>query len=145
VGKDPNCPICGENKTIHELIDYDEFCGIGRGVDAPPEEAPEVQISVEEFNDNLKNDNNVVLLDVREPVEIDICKIENATLIPLGQIPQRANELDTADEIVVYCHHGMRSLQATMFLRNLGFMKVRNLTGGIDKWAEQIDPSMPRY
>ncbi len=143
--KDPNCPVCGENPTIKELIDYQEFCGVGRGQEAEAESEPELEISVEELHEMLKNGKDVVLLDVREPTEWEIVRLDGARLIPLGELPRRANELDTADEIVVHCHHGGRSLQATRFLRNLGFKKVRNLRGGIDEWAAKIDPSMPRY
>jgi adenylyltransferase/sulfurtransferase len=143
--KDPRCPVCGENPTITELIDYEVFCGLGRGEGMHVEESPDVQITVEEFRDLLNKNGKVVILDVREPVEYQIVRFEGSKLIPLGELPQRVHELDTADEIVVHCHHGARSLQATMFLRNLGFRKVKNLKGGIDEWAERIDPSMPRY
>jgi len=143
--KDPDCPVCGENPTIKELIDYQEFCGVGRGQEAEAESEPELEISVEELHEMLKNGKDVVLLDVREPTEWEIVRLDGARLIPLGELPRRANELDTADEIVVHCHHGGRSLEATRFLRNLGFKKVRNLRGGIDEWAAKIDPSMPRY
>jgi rhodanese-related sulfurtransferase len=86
-----------------------------------------------------------VILDVREPHEYEICHIDGSILIPLGELPSRVNELDTADEIVVHCHHGIRSLRATRFLRDMGFKKVRSLRGGIDAWAEEYDPDMPRY
>jgi len=144
--KDPNCPICGENPTITGLVDYEEFCGVGRGEEEQGADGdPDVQITVEEFNELRANNKNIVVVDVREQVEYDIVKLEGSKLIPLGELPQRANELDTADEIVVHCHHGMRSMQATMFLRELGFKKVKNLAGGIDAWAQKIDPEMPRY
>jgi rhodanese-related sulfurtransferase len=86
-----------------------------------------------------------VILDVREPHEYEICRINGSKLIPLGDLPTRINELDTADDIIVHCHHGMRSLQATRFLRHMGFKRVKNLGGGIDAWAEKHDTSMPRY
>lgn len=143
--KDPNCPVCGENPTITELIDYEVFCGVGRGEGMHVEESPDIQITVEEFRDLLDKNGRVVILDVREPIEYQIVRFEGSKLIPLGELPQRVHELDTADEIVVHCHHGARSLQATMFLRSLGFRKVKNLKGGIDAWAQRIDPSMPRY
>ncbi|MDA2919161.1 molybdopterin-synthase adenylyltransferase MoeB [Desulfobacterota bacterium AH_259_B03_O07] len=143
--KDPNCPICGDNPTITKLIDYEEFCGIGRGADEPAEDSADIEIGVDEFNDIISNNKNVSILDVREPHEYEICKLNGSKLIPLGELPSRINELDTADEIVVHCHHGSRSLQATRFLKHMGFKKVKNLRGGIDAWAEKYDPSMPRY
>ena len=82
---------------------------------------------------------------MREYGEYEICKLANSTLIPLGEITSRANELDSADEIIVYCHHGMRSLQATRILKGMGFKKVKNLAGGIDAWAAAFDEKMPRY
>ncbi|MCH8030117.1 MAG: molybdopterin-synthase adenylyltransferase MoeB [Candidatus Dadabacteria bacterium] len=145
VKKDPKCPICSEHRTINELIDYEEFCGIGRGEEVKDGDDSEMQITVDEFNEILQDNSHIVILDVREPTEYDICRFENSKLIPLGELYKRANELDTADEIVVHCHHGVRSLQATMFLRGLGFKKVKNLKGGIDDWAVKIDPEMPRY
>ncbi|HEX3034733.1 MAG TPA: molybdopterin-synthase adenylyltransferase MoeB [Thermodesulfobacteriota bacterium] len=143
--KDPNCPICGENPTIHELIDYEEFCGLGRGEEQTPQAASDLEITVDEYHDLIQNGKNVVLVDVREPHEYEICRIEGSKLIPLRELSARVNELDTADEIVVHCHHGVRSLQATMTLRNMGFKKVKSLQGGIDIWAEKYDPDMPRY
>jgi len=143
--KDPSCPICGDNPTITKLVDYEEFCGIGRGAEEPAEDSSDMEISVDEFNNLLSENKNVLILDVREPHEYDICKLNDSKLIPLGDLPSRINELDTADEIVVHCHHGSRSLQATRFLKHMGFKKVKNLAGGIDAWAEKYDASMPRY
>ena len=143
--KDPNCPVCGEKPTIHELIDYEEFCGIGRGEEQAPQGLSDLEITVDEFHDLWENGKNVVLVDVREPHEYEICHIEGSKLIPLRDLSARVNELDTADEIVVHCHHGVRSLQATMALRNMGFKKVKSLQGGIDVWADKYDPDMPRY
>lgn len=144
--KDPNCPICGENPTIKELIDYEEFCGLGRGEEQVASDGSDLEITVDEFYEILKNKrNNVVILDVREPGEYEICHIEGSKLIPLGELQSRVNELDTADEIIVHCHHGVRSLRAANFLRSIGFKKVKSLKGGIDAWAQKYDPSMPRY
>ncbi len=86
-----------------------------------------------------------MILDVREPGEYQICHIDGSKLIPLADLPSRVNELDTADEIVVHCHHGVRSLRAVKFLKEMGFGKVKSLKGGIDAWAVNMDPSMPRY
>ncbi len=138
--KDPGCPICGETPTIKELIDYEEFCGLT----AEETIAREFQINPVEAV-RLLEKGEITLLDVREPVEWQICHVEGAKLVPTGEVPYRVGELSTADNIVVYCHTGARSARITQFLRDLGFTKVWNLAGGIDAWAEKVDPSMPRY
>ena len=140
--KNPACPLCGSNPTIRELIDYEEFCGL-RG---PSEQVgEEFQISVESLKDKIDRRQEVVLLDVREPMEWEIAHLDRAVLMPVAQVPSRVHELNTADEIVVYCKTGVRSGRITNFLRELGFRKVRNLVGGIDEWAEKVEPEMPRY
>ncbi len=93
----------------------------------------------------LQQGNRPVLLDVREPQEYDICHIPDSVLIPMQQIPQRLNELNKEQEIVVICHHGMRSAQVGMFLEQNGFKNIINLMGGVAAWAEDVDPKMPRY
>jgi len=143
--KDPNCPLCGKNPTITKLIDYDEFCGVGRGEEQALAEASDLEITVDEFNNLIKSKKDILILDVRGPNEYQICHIKGSKLIPLGDLPSRVNELDTADEIIVHCHHGVRSLRATTFLRNMGFKKVKSLKGGIDVWAQEYDQDMPRY
>lgn len=102
------------------------------------------QISPVELKERLDRGDDLQILDVREPFEFGIANL-GGTLLPLGQLPQRFEELDSAKEIVVLCHHGVRSAQATAFLRHQGFPKVMNLTGGIDRWSLQIDPKTPRY
>src|SRR2546426_618098 len=140
--KNPECPICGTNPTIKELIDYEEFCGL-RG---PSEQvSEEFQISVEDLKEKIDEGEAVVLLDVREPMEWEIARLDRAILMPVAQVAARVNELSTADEMVVYCKTGARSGRITNFLRELGFRKVKNLVGGIDEWAEKIEPEMPRY
>ncbi len=140
--KNPDCPICGTNPTIKELIDYEEFCGL-RG---PLEQlGEEFQISARQLKEKLDEGRTPVLLDVREPMEWEIARLDKAILMPVAQVPNRVNELSTADEIVVYCKTGARSGRITNFLRELGFRKVKNLVGGIDEWAEKIEPEMPRY
>lgn len=141
--KDKNCPICSENATIKELIDYEEFCGLNRGEEQ--DDSADMEISVDEFKEIKDANKEFVLLDVREDHEYDICNFDDAKLIPLGELSSRVNELDTADEIVVHCHHGMRSLQATRLLRGMGFKKSKSLSGGIDAWADKYDEQMPRY
>ncbi|MGH9771959.1 MAG: molybdopterin-synthase adenylyltransferase MoeB [Candidatus Acidiferrales bacterium] len=141
--KNPACPVCGENPTITELIDYEQFCGI-RG------EEQEIDMSVPEITPvelkRLMDDKKMpVLIDVREPHEFEICRIPGSTLIPLGEVPSRMNELNSADEIVVHCRSGARSAQAVNFLMKAGFRKIRNLQGGILAWSDQVDPSVPKY
>lgn len=146
--KDPECPVCGENPSITELVDYEAFCGIGRGEQEAKEEEekPAIEeITVEEFSSIRESDGEVVLVDVREPHEYDICSIEGSKLIPLGELKDRTGELDPEDEIVVHCHHGRRSMRAATFLAEQGFGKVKNLKGGIDEWAEKLDSDMARY
>lgn len=150
--KDPSCPICGENATIKELIDYEEFCGIGRGELGQEEttnregsEEEVMEINIDQFKEMRDNGNNFVLVDVREYHEYDIANIEGSTLIPLGEVADRLDELNPDDEIVVHCHHGGRSMKATQYLLDQGFKNVKNLAGGIDAWAEKYDPDMPRY
>lgn len=143
--KDPECPVCGENATVTELIDYQEFCGIGRGEEAEEEEPKIKEITVEEFSAIKENKAEIILIDVREPHEYEICNIEGSKLIPLGELKDRTDELDPQDEIVVHCHHGGRSMKAATFLVEQGFGKVKNLKGGIDEWAEKYDSDMARY
>ena len=140
IAKNPNCPVCGTHPTIKELIDYEEFCGIRR-----LEASTDREVSPSSLRAQLNDGERVVLLDVREPFEYRICHLENARLIPIGVLPEKLAELNPADQIVVYCHTGSRSARAAEFLRAAGFTKVRNLTGGIRAWTEQVDQTMPRY
>lgn len=144
--KNPKCPVCGENPTIKELVDYEAFCGLTRGDEQKDYAAYGVpEILVEELKKKIDKHEKFVLIDVREPSEFKINQLPGAKLIPLGNIPERVHELDSADEIVVYCHFGGRSAKAADFLRKAGFKKVKNLVGGIDTWSQEIDPSCPRY
>lgn len=141
--KNPDCPVCGKNPTIKELIDYEQFCGI-RGEEHMPEvSVPE--ITPVELKSEMEGPNPPVLIDVREPHEFDICRIPGSKLIPLGEVPARMNELNSADEIVVHCRSGARSAQAVNFLMKAGFRKIKNLQGGILAWSDQVDPSVPKY
>jgi adenylyltransferase/sulfurtransferase len=140
--KNPECPMCGPNRTIHELIDYQEFCGI-RGEEAPVSTTvPEIQ--PEDLKRRIDAGENIFVLDVREPHEYQICNL-NGYLIPLGDLPKRMNELDSSREIVAHCRSGVRSGKAVDFLRQAGFRKVKNLAGGILAWADRVDPRMPKY
>jgi adenylyltransferase/sulfurtransferase len=141
--KNPDCPVCGTSPTIHALIDYDEFCGIP-SPQARTQEHSERAMTVEQLKSRIDRGENVFLLDVREPHEYDIANL-NGRLIPLGDLPDRLQELDPGREIVVYCRTGVRSARAVEFLRAKGYSKAVNLTGGIDAWAQKIDRTMPRY
>ncbi len=144
--KNPECPICGPNPTIHELIDYEQFCGI-RGEEFVEEiSVPEITVQELKARMDLKNarKDDFVLVDVREPHEYQICHL-NGLLIPLGDLPARVHELNSADDIVVHCRSGVRSGKAVDFLRKAGFRKVKNLKGGILAWSDQVDPSVPKY
>ncbi|MGH2759510.1 MAG: molybdopterin-synthase adenylyltransferase MoeB [Actinomycetota bacterium] len=144
VRKDPDCPICGENATITELIDYEEFCGI-RGAE-PEVEGQVPTVSPEELAGLMKSEEPPVLVDVREPFELDISVLPwPHKLMPMNEVVNRVHELSSADDIVVVCRTGARSAQATQFLNSIGFTKVRNLAGGINAYAEKVDPSIPVY
>jgi len=139
--KDPNCPICGEHPTIHELIDYEQFCGI---VSEGDQTNDAFNISPKALARKLAS-NHIFLLDVREPEEYQICAIPGATLIPLKQLPERLAEIDGSGEIVAYCRTGKRSAQAVELLHKAGYTSARNLAGGTHAWADEVDPSMPKY
>src|SRR5216683_1702779 len=142
--KNPECPACGAHRTITKLIDYDQFCGI-RGVEAAPATGGGLsEISVEDLKKKLDAKADIFILDVREPHEYQICNL-NGYLIPLGDLPKRVSELDSSREIVAHCKMGGRSAKAVAFLKQAGFTKVSNLTGGITAWAERIDTKMPKY
>jgi len=140
--KNPDCPACGTHPTIKQLIDYNEFCGI-RGEEKPVEaNVPEIQ--VEELKRRLDAGEDIFVLDVREPHEYQIANL-GGYLIPLGDLPNRVNELDTSREIVAHCKMGGRSAKAVAFLKQAGFTKVKNLAGGITAWSERVDPKLPKY
>jgi adenylyltransferase/sulfurtransferase len=145
IRRDTNCPICGTNPTIHELIDYDQFCGIPQA-DAEAEKEMDVPtITAPELKAKIDRKDPFVLLDVREPYEYEICRIPGSKLIPVGELPARLSELDTADEIVLQCKSGARSARALHILQEAGFRKLANLRGGITAWADQVDPTVPKY
>jgi adenylyltransferase/sulfurtransferase len=140
--KDPECAVCGTHPTITKLIDYEEFCGL-RGPEKPVSNGTP-EISVEELKRRLDAKEDLFILDVREPNEYQICNL-NGHLIPLNDLPRRVNELDPDKEMVVHCRSGVRSGKAVDFLRQAGFDKAKNLTGGILAWSDRIDPKMPKY
>jgi len=143
--KNPNCRVCGPNADIKELIDYEEFCGVpshdhedeGSAVAAH-------EITVTDLAERVKT-NHLKLLDVREPHELQISALPNAVNIPLGQLAARLSELDSADEMVIFCKSGSRSARGLELLASAGFKKVKNLKGGINAWAREVDSSLPLY
>lgn len=141
--KNPNCPICGANRTINELIDYNEFCGI-----TPHDEVSvgsEYEITPLEVKKKLDRGDDFILVDVREPQEFAIGRIPTSRLIPLNTLPERLHELSTVDEIVVHCRSGVRSGKAVELMKQAGYRKVKNLVGGILRWSDDVDPSVPKY
>ncbi|HEX2077747.1 MAG TPA: molybdopterin-synthase adenylyltransferase MoeB [Longimicrobium sp.] len=147
--RDPACPVCGENPTIDELIDYERFCGTAPP-DAPPEnrmndDVPE--ITPTELKERLDRGDRLTIIDVREPFEWEIGNLEpyGARLIPLKQVPERMDEIDPGEEIVLQCRSGGRSAQALGFLRCHGYERLLNLKGGILAWSDEVDPSIPKY
>jgi molybdopterin/thiamine biosynthesis adenylyltransferase/rhodanese-related sulfurtransferase/molybdopterin converting factor small subunit len=161
--KDPDCPVCGTHPTVTALIDYEQFCGVpaptgepaaasaqaapapGQGGGSVSQSGVPDEITVEELKAKIDRGDDFVLLDVREPHEVQICRIENAILIPLGEVPKRVSELDPSRDLVVHCRSGARSGKAVAYLREHGFPQAQNLTGGILAWIDRIDPSQPKY
>ena len=141
--KNPECPICGEHRTITKLIDYFEFCGI-RGEEAPSTVTNVPEITPKELKARLDRGDDLFILDVREPHEYQICHL-NGHLIPLGELSRRVNELDSSREIVVHCRSGKRSAEAVNFLQKAGFRKISNLKGGILAWSDEVDQKVPKY
>jgi molybdopterin/thiamine biosynthesis adenylyltransferase/rhodanese-related sulfurtransferase len=142
--RDLHCPICGENPTIKELIDYDQFCGIPAAPaasDADPDE-----VTVQELKRALDNPAlGIKPLDVRDPDEYEIAHIKGVPLIPLGELPQRFTELDPNQQYYIHCKSGVRSMKALKFLREQGFKYLKNVKGGINAWSDEIDHSVPKY
>ncbi len=143
--RDPQCPVCGEAPTIFEPIDYEQFCAGPPAADwfAAPDELP--TISVRELKARMEKDEPFTLIDVRQPFEQEIAKIDGSRLIPLAELESRLEELPRAGLLVLHCHSGTRSEHATRFLREAGFENATNLEGGIDAWSVEIDPAVPRY
>jgi adenylyltransferase/sulfurtransferase len=138
--KDPECPVCGPAPTVTALIDYEAFCGIGT---VPRHD--ELEVSPAELQALRGGAVGPLVVDVREPHEYEIVHLEESRLVPLRELPARLAELDADREIVVLCHHGVRSRLAVELLRGAGFSRARSLAGGIDAWAVEVDPELPRY
>jgi adenylyltransferase/sulfurtransferase len=139
IRRDPECPVCGDRPTIRELIDYEAFCS------TPGGQTDDVEVTVSVLRQMLVNGGQVQLVDVREPWEWSICRLEGASLLPLRELPQRFDQLDRTRPVITYCHTGQRSLIARQFLLAQGFKDVRSLRGGVESWAREIDAAMPRY
>ncbi len=140
--RNPDCPVCGDHPTVTELIDYQQFCGIS------PEESyrdSTIEITPREAAEWLQSDHPPFLLDVREANEWEICHLPGAVRISVNELAERMNELDSAVEMLVYCRSGVRSARAVDLLRQAGFRKVKNLAGGILRWADEVDPGVPKY
>jgi adenylyltransferase/sulfurtransferase len=143
--KSPDCPVCSERPSQTGLIDYEQFCGLPVGGEERSGTVDGVDIDVRTLRRWLGEGRAVTVLDVRNPPEYEICRLEGARLIPLRELPDRLGELAAAETVVVYCHFGPRSTRAVEFLRGMGFERAYNLAGGIDAWSVEIDPSLPRY
>jgi adenylyltransferase/sulfurtransferase len=144
--KDKNCPICGEHPTIDRLIDYNEFCGIGKpDANATDENTTMEEISATDLKAKIDRGDRFTLIDVREPYEYAIAKIPGSKLVPLGSLSERLSEFDPSDEIVLHCKSGKRSSDGLRIMRNAGFTKLYNLKGGILAWSKDVDPEVPTY
>jgi len=142
--RDPECPICGDKPTIKELIDYEMFCGITPEPAVPTQNPDEV--TVQEMKRALSNPKlGIKVIDVREPDEYEIAHIEGVPLVPLSMLQQRFTELDPNQQYYIHCKSGVRSMKALLFLREQGFKYLKNVKGGINAWAEEIDQSVPKY
>jgi adenylyltransferase/sulfurtransferase len=142
--KNPNCRVCGPNADIKELIDYEEFCGVPSHDHEEGSAGENWDITAPQLAERVKT-NHLKLVDVREPHELEISALPNATNIPLGQLAARLSELDSADEMVIFCKSGGRSARGLELLVSAGFKKVKNLKGGINAWAREVDPEVPIY
>jgi len=142
--KDPECIACGRCE-ITSLIDYEAFCGVGQNDAESSADDVGDEITPAALAARLERGEAPVLLDVREPYEWAITRLPDARLVPLNSLPDALETLDRSEEMVVYCHHGLRSAAAVDWLREQGFDRARNLVGGIDRWSREVDPSMRRY
>jgi adenylyltransferase/sulfurtransferase len=142
--RDPQCPVCGEHPTIKELIDYEMFCGI-----APEPANPAVnpdEVTVQDMKRALDDPKRgIKVIDVREPDEYEIARVQGVPLLPLSQLPQRFTELDPNQHYYLHCKAGVRSLKALSFLREQGFKYLKSVKGGITAWSDEIDSNVPRY
>jgi molybdopterin/thiamine biosynthesis adenylyltransferase/rhodanese-related sulfurtransferase len=149
--RNPECPACGDHPSIHELIDYHQFCGVPNPSEVVPvadQQAgfmSDTEIDAIALKARLDRGDKFQFIDVREPNEYQIASIPGAKLIPLGDLPKRVNELDPSVEVIAHCKMGGRSAKGCDFLRQSGFKNVKNMLGGITAWSDKIDPSVPKY
>jgi len=143
--RDENCALCGDQPTITELQDYEVFCAVPLATAEEEKELLPDEVTPQELKAWMDGEQPCSLVDVRETQEWEICRIDSAQLLPLSTFKTAADALNPDDCIVLYCYKGKRSLQALEKLREAGFTKLHSLAGGIDRWAEQVDPEMPRY
>lgn len=146
---DPDCPLCGKSASIQKIdtANYEWSCVTETSVSMNSEQEIPLEVDVMTAHQRISGSANIKpnILDVREDFERDICKIDGSIAIPMGEIADKWQELDSHEEWIVHCHHGMRSLRVTQFLRERGFRRVQNMSGGINAWAKQIDPGMRKY
>jgi molybdopterin/thiamine biosynthesis adenylyltransferase/rhodanese-related sulfurtransferase len=143
--RDPACPICGDNPTVTELIDYEMFCGIQPAAEIDPGANPD-EVTVQDMKKALDDPSlNIKVIDVREPDEAEIAKVEGVPMLPLSQIDERFTELDPNQHYYLHCKGGVRSLKALNQLREKGFKYLKSVKGGITAWSEEIDPGVPKY
>lgn len=143
--KDAECAVCSLPADQIELIDYEAFCGVPAHDHEEANMDKSHEIGPKELAKQMKNEVQPKLIDVREPHELNISRIEGAQLIPLGQLAARLAELDSADDLVVFCRTGSRSAWAVKLMLSAGFRKAKNLKGGINAWAREVDPKLPVY
>lgn len=141
--KNPDCQLCGEDPTIRELADYEEFCGLK----APTQKEPDLEeITAAELKSIIDRKVDFQLIDVREPFEYEIARIPGAKLIPLGEIVNRICEIEKGKTTIVQCKGGVRSAKAIGYLKDAGFEgRLINLKGGIAAWSDEVDPIVPKY
>jgi sulfur-carrier protein adenylyltransferase/sulfurtransferase len=142
VRKDPECPVCGKNPTVTELIDYEAFCGVTQDV---AEFASQLSLTAREVKELMDSGEPVTLVDVREPHEYEIVHLDDSVLIPMNQMIERVSEIPQAGNVIVLCKVGARSAEVLKWLHSVGLTNTKHLAGGIDAWAAQIDQSLPRY
>lgn len=143
--KNPSCRVCGEHAQITHLIDYEEFCGVPARDEHAGIAGEDWDIEPREVQRRMQNHEAIQLVDVREPVELQISSLPGALSMPMSQLPQRFNELDPNKELVLFCRTGVRSVQALRFLIDQGFAHLHSLKGGINAWSKQVDPAIKRY
>jgi adenylyltransferase/sulfurtransferase len=142
--RDSKCPLCGEQPTIKELIDYEQFCGILPEPVNPTAHPDEV--TVQDMKKALSDPSlNIKVIDVREPDEHEIAHVKGVPLVPLSTLPQKFTSLDPNQQYYIHCKAGVRSMKALLFLREQGFKYLKSVKGGISAWSDEIDPQVPKY